>query len=155
MFWAGSLFLPPLIFWCIYKWDYHADEPYADRWLVLIGYIIGLSIGVHLLNLLTIPAMTFVYYFRKTKNITPWGVIKTFFIGGNYFRNGAVWYHSTVTQYGCEFRYLLCQLSWIAIRFRGYFSVAFSLGAILTGFYYANKTRIIIFILHYLLLVSS
>jgi hypothetical protein len=53
------------IFWCILKWENVADEKYANRWLVLIAYLMGLSIGIHLLNLLTIPALGLVYYFRK------------------------------------------------------------------------------------------
>ena len=62
---ASSAFFTALVFWAILKWEDYADEKYADRWIVLIAFLIGLSIGVHLLNLLTIPAMGFVYYFRK------------------------------------------------------------------------------------------
>lgn len=56
-----------LVFWCILKWENEADEKFANRWIVLICYLIGLSIGVHLLNLLAIPAIVLVYYFRKYK----------------------------------------------------------------------------------------
>ncbi len=62
---ALSSFFTAIVFWAILKWDEHADEPHAYRWLILIAYLMGLSIGVHLLNLLAIPAITFVYYFRK------------------------------------------------------------------------------------------
>lgn len=62
---ASSSFFTAIVFWAILKWEHHADAPYADRWLVLISYLMGLSIGVHLLNLLTIPALAMVYYFRK------------------------------------------------------------------------------------------
>ncbi|GAA4338893.1 DUF2723 domain-containing protein [Mucilaginibacter gynuensis] len=58
-----------LVFWAILKWDAHADEAGSDKWLVFIAYVMGLSIGIHLLNLLTIPALTMVYFFRKSKNI--------------------------------------------------------------------------------------
>ena len=54
-----------LVFWCILKWENEADDKFANRWVVLICYLIGLSIGVHLLNLLAIPAIVLVYYFRK------------------------------------------------------------------------------------------
>ncbi len=54
-----------LVFWLILKWEDQADEPHSDRWLVLIFYLTGLSIGVHLLNLLCLPAITLVYYFKK------------------------------------------------------------------------------------------
>lgn len=61
---TSSLFTA-LVFWCILKWENEADQKYANRWIVLICYLIGLSIGVHLLNLLAIPAIVLVYYFRK------------------------------------------------------------------------------------------
>jgi hypothetical protein len=60
-----SSFFTAIVFWAILKWEEQADHPHAYRWLVLIAYLVGLSIGVHLLNLLAIPAITMVYYFRK------------------------------------------------------------------------------------------
>ncbi len=60
-----SAFLTAFVFWAILKWEARAHEPDSHKWLVLIFYIIGLSIGVHLLNLLAIPAIVFVYYFKK------------------------------------------------------------------------------------------
>jgi len=62
---AMSSFFTAIVFWAILKWENIADEKYSNRWLVLIAYLMGLSIGVHLLNLLAIPAIVFVYYFRK------------------------------------------------------------------------------------------
>jgi hypothetical protein len=62
---AFSSMLTAIVFWAILKWENVADKPYANKWLILISYIMGLSIGVHLLNLLAIPAIVFVYYFRK------------------------------------------------------------------------------------------
>ncbi len=62
---ALSSFFTAAVFWAILKWEKVADEKYAGRWLVLIGYLVGLSIGVHLLNLLAIPAIGLVYYFKK------------------------------------------------------------------------------------------
>jgi len=62
---ASSSFFTAIVFWAILKWEDSADEKYADRWIILIAFLMGLSIGVHLLNLLTIPAICLVYYFRK------------------------------------------------------------------------------------------
>ena len=62
---AYSSAFTALVFWLILKWEEHADEPHSDRWLVLIMYMTGLSIGVHLLNLLCLPAIVLVYYYRK------------------------------------------------------------------------------------------
>lgn len=70
-----------IVFWAILKWDAHADEPGADRWLILIAYVMGLSIGVHLLNLLTIPALALVIYFRKTSSPNFKGAITAMLIG--------------------------------------------------------------------------
>ena len=62
---ALSSLFTAVVFWLILKWDEHADEDGSDKWLILIAYLMGLSIGVHLLNLLTIPAIVLVYYFRR------------------------------------------------------------------------------------------
>jgi hypothetical protein len=76
---ATSSLFTAVVFWAILKWENVADEKYADRWIVLIAYLMGLSIGVHLLNLLAIPAIVLVYYFRKHK-VTPGGFIAALFI---------------------------------------------------------------------------
>lgn len=62
---ATSSLFTAIVFWAILKWENVADSPGANRWIILIAYLMGLSIGVHLLNLLAIPAIVFVYYFRK------------------------------------------------------------------------------------------
>ena len=62
---ALSSLFTAVVFWLILKWDEHADEDGSDKWLILIAYLMGLSIGTHLLNLLTIPAIVLVYYFRR------------------------------------------------------------------------------------------
>jgi len=62
---ASSSLFTALVFWAMLKWEDSADEPHANRWIILIAYLMGLSIGVHLLNLLAIPALVFVYYYRK------------------------------------------------------------------------------------------
>lgn len=78
---ALSSLATAVVFWAILKWEAIADEPHADKWLLFIAYIMGLSIGIHILNLLTIPAIAFVYYFRKTDKPTTKGIFKTFGIG--------------------------------------------------------------------------
>jgi len=79
---ASSSFFTALTFWSILKWEAHADEKHSDRWLVFIGYVVGLAVGVHLLNLLVIPAIVFVYYFRRfSHKITRGGIIISGIIG--------------------------------------------------------------------------
>jgi tetratricopeptide (TPR) repeat protein len=72
---AFSSLFTALVFWLILKWEDVADQPHADRWIVLIAYLMGLSIGVHLLNLLCIPAIVLVYYYKKFNNPTMKGTL--------------------------------------------------------------------------------
>jgi len=75
---AFSSFLTALMFWLILKWE----DRQEDRWIILIAYITGLSIGVHLLCLLCLPAMSLVVYFRQAKRVTTMGILKTLAVGG-------------------------------------------------------------------------
>lgn len=83
---AMSSFFTALVFWCILRWERVADEPGSMKWVLLIAYFVGLSIGVHLLNLLAIPAIAYVFYFKKYKHslrgflIT--GGVSLFILGG-------------------------------------------------------------------------
>ena len=65
---AYSSLFTALVFWLMLKWEEHADEPHSDRWIILIAYLTGLSIGVHLLNLLCLPALVLVWYYKKYSN---------------------------------------------------------------------------------------
>ncbi len=67
---ALSSLFTALVVWLMLKWEEQADSPRSARWIVLIAYFMGLSIGVHILNLLTIPALVFIYYFRTAKQVT-------------------------------------------------------------------------------------
>ena len=79
---AMSSFFTAIVFWAILKWDQVADQPHSQRWIIFIAYLMGLSIGVHLLNLLAIPAIALVFYFKKYK--TTWkGVVLT--LGISFF----------------------------------------------------------------------
>jgi hypothetical protein len=86
---ALSSLFTAIVFWAILKWEHEVDQEsktdghkfsHADRWLIFIFYMMGLSIGVHLLNLLTIPAIVMVYYFKRYK-VTRWGTVAAFFMG--------------------------------------------------------------------------
>ena len=79
---AFSSFLTALMFWLILKWESEMDKPGSTRWIVLIAYITGLSIGVHLLCLLCLPAMSFVVYFRRARRVTWMGMLKALIAGG-------------------------------------------------------------------------
>lgn len=79
---AMSSFFTAFVFWAILKWEKIDDESKANKWLLLIAYMMGLSIGVHLLNLVTIPALGLIYYFKKYTKVTTWGIIGTLAISG-------------------------------------------------------------------------
>ena len=70
---AFSSLFTAVVFWLILKWEDVADQPHSDRWIILIAYLTGLSIGVHLLNLLCLPAIVLVYYYKKTPDATAKG----------------------------------------------------------------------------------
>ena len=77
---AFSSFCTALVFWLILKWENRADSPSSDRYLILIAYVFGVSLGVHLLNLLAIPAIALIFYYRKTKESTAKGSLITLLI---------------------------------------------------------------------------
>jgi hypothetical protein len=87
---ALSSFFTAVVFWAMLKWEHNVTEEQqqgikghftrADRWIILIFYLMGLSIGVHLLNLLTIPAIVIIYYFKRY-NSTNWGTFFAFIVG--------------------------------------------------------------------------
>ena len=79
---ALSSMFTALVVWLMLKWEEQADQPHSMRWIVLIAYLMGLSIGVHILNLLTVPALVFIYYFRKTQRITFKGIAVSTLISG-------------------------------------------------------------------------
>ena len=77
---AMSSLVTALVFWCMTKWYEQADQPYANRWIVLISFLMGLSIGIHLLNLLAIPAIVFMFYYKQRENghYSFWEYVKIF-----------------------------------------------------------------------------
>ncbi|MBR7135038.1 MAG: DUF2723 domain-containing protein, partial [Bacteroidaceae bacterium] len=79
---ALSSMFTSLVVWLMLRWEEQADEPHSSRWIVLIAYLMGLSIGVHILNLLTIPALVFIYYFRKTAKVTLKGCVLAMLFAG-------------------------------------------------------------------------
>jgi len=77
-----SAFFTAFVFWAILKWENKKTESDRARWLILIAYMMGLSIGVHLLNLVTIPVLGLIMYFKYREEVTPWGVITTLLMSG-------------------------------------------------------------------------
>ena len=77
---AFSSFCTALVVWLMLKWEDQADDPRSDRWIILIAYVFGFSLGVHLLNLLCIPALALIFYYRKWKETTVKGSLITLLV---------------------------------------------------------------------------
>jgi len=114
-----SSFFTAITFWAVLKWERAADNKYADRWLVLIAYLVGVSVCVHLLNLLTIPAVAMVYYFRKFK-VDLKGTILAFIVGCVVL---------AFVQFGI-IQYIPKFASWFDIYFTNSMGTSFDTGAI-------------------------
>jgi Protein O-mannosyl-transferase TMEM260-like len=137
---AFSAFFGFAIFWAMLKWDAIADDPASDRWLIFIALLTGLGVGVHLLHLLSLPAIAFVYYFRKYEPTWKGGII-TFIIGFgllafmmffvlDYFVKFGAWFdHIFVNSFGLPF--LSGVLFYILLA--GAISIYFTMYAIRTG----------------------
>lgn len=135
-----SSFFTAFVVWGVLKWDLIEDEAQANRWLLLIAYMVGLSIGVHMLNLVTLPALGLIYYFKKFKT-TLWGIIATLALS-----SGIVLFIND---------FIVPGLPSIAGKFEIYFvntlgmffgsgALVFSLlliGALVFGIYYTQKTE--------------
>lgn len=118
---AFSSLFTAVVFWLILKWENVADKPHSDRWIIAIAYLMGLSIGVHLLNLLTIPALVLVYYFKKYPNATTKGSIKALLLSF-----GLV----VVLMYGLIPGFFTVA-GWFEILFVNYLKMPFNTGAII------------------------
>ena len=79
---ALSSFFTAFVFWAILKWELVDDPSLSKKWLILIAYMMGLSIGVHLLNLVTIPALGLIFYFKKHERANNWGIVGTLLVSG-------------------------------------------------------------------------
>ncbi|MEE4197736.1 MAG: DUF2723 domain-containing protein [Bacteroidales bacterium] len=140
---AMSSLFTAFVFWAILKWENIANEKYSNRWLILIAYLMGLSIGVHLLNLLAIPAIVFVFYFKKYE-ITRAGLFKAFIV--SMIILGSIMY---VIIPG-----LVKGASWFDLLFVNGFGLPFKsgvifyivllLGLIIWGLYYTSKKKKVI-----------
>jgi hypothetical protein len=137
---ATSSLITAIVFWAILKWEEVADEPNSNRWLVLIAYIVGLSIGVHLLNLLAIPAIVFVYYFRKYK-VTRNGIIASLAISGVIV--GAIMYGIIpgVIQIASKFELLFVNSFGLPYNVGVIFYAALLIGALLYGIWFTHKHK--------------
>lgn len=144
---AYSSLFTAVVFWAILKWEDVADEPGSDRWLIFIAYLMGISIGVHLLNLLAIPAIVLVYYFRKYK-VSTWGVVGAMLI--SFVILGAVLYGIIpgFVEVASQFELLFVNVFGLSYNSGMFFYLAFVLVTLVWAIYETyqqkNYTRMII-----------
>ncbi|MGQ8338894.1 protein O-mannosyl-transferase family [Sunxiuqinia sp. A32] len=132
---ASSSLITAVVFWAILKWENVADQPHANRWIILIAYLMGLSIGVHLLNLLAIPAIVFVYYFKKYK-VTRNGIILSLIV--SLVILGVIMYGIIPG--------VITIATWFELMFVNGFGLPFNTGTII---YSALLIGLIVFGIHY------
>ena len=132
---ALSSMMTAITFWAILKWETIAHEPKADRWLILISYLVGLSIGIHLLNLLAIPAIAYVVYFKKfkpnLKGMIIAGVIGVLLLGGiqSFIIPGIV-------SWAAGFEFIMVNSLGLPFHFGSVIFMILLLGAIVFGIYF-------------------
>lgn len=140
---ATSSLMTAVVFWAILKWENVADEPNANRWLIFIAYIVGLSIGVHLLNLLAIPAIVFVYYFKKY-DVTRNGIIIAF--AASIVILGLIMYGIIpgVVTIGSWFDLLFVNTFGLPFASGLYFYMILIIAAVVYGIWYTAKKQMVI-----------
>lgn len=136
---ALSSMFTALVVWLMLKWEEQADQPHSMRWIVLIAYLKGLSIGVHILNLLTVPALVFIYYFRKTQRITFKGIAVSTLISGAIlvFINSIIIPHTVYI--GALFDLFFVNSLGLPVNSGLVFFVVALLGALGMGVYFTHK----------------
>ena len=141
---ALSLSFTTLVFWLMLKWERRADEPYNLRWLIMIFFMMGISIGVHLLSLLALPVLAFIIYFRKYSKVSRKGVIGAFIIGMIIL--GAInvgvikWVPSIASKFELFFVNTLGMPYWSGVLFFVFLLFA----AVSYGIYYTMKRKMVL-----------
>ena len=135
---AMSSLFTAVVFWAILKWENDFGKPYANRWIILISYLMGLSIGVHLLNLLAIPAIVFVFYFKKYK-VTKVGVLKA--LGVSALILGGILYVIIpgFAKVGSWFELLFVNSFGLPFNSGFFFYLALLVGGLIWGVHYTYK----------------
>lgn len=135
---AMSSLFTAFVFWAILKWEEQADEAHSTRWIIFIAYVMGLSIGVHLLNLLTIPAIAFIYYFRKFKT-TRNGILTTLAVSAIIL--GSILYIIIpgTFKFGSWFDLLFVNSFGLPYNSGLFFYFVLLFGALAYGIYYSHK----------------
>ncbi len=135
---ALSSMMTAITFWAILKWETKVHEPKADRWLILISYLIGLSIGIHLLNLLAIPAIAYVVYFKKYKPSLP-GILIAGAIGVVTLGGIQSLIIPGIVSWAAGFEFIMVNSLGLPFHMGSAIFMVLMLGAIVFGIYYTIK----------------
>ncbi len=136
-----SSFFTAFVIWAILKWDVIEDERVANKWIILTAYMMGLSIGVHLLNLTTIPALALLYYFKKNKQPTAVGIIISLTLVCSW--SELLWLESfpVCLPLQVHSRYFFVNSLGLPFNSGFIFFMAAFIGALVYGIYYSHKER--------------
>ncbi|MFT5617833.1 MAG: hypothetical protein ACI85I_001059 [Arenicella sp.] len=136
-----SSFFTAFVIWAILKWDVIEDERVANKWIILTAYMMGLSIGVHLLNLTTIPALALLYYFKKNKKPTATGIIVSLAIGLLMVGIIMVGVIPGLPSIAGSFEIFFVNSLGMPFNSGFIFFMAAFIGALVYGIYYSHKER--------------
>ncbi len=137
---ATSSLFTAIVFWAILKWENEAGKPHANRWIILIAYLAGLSIGVHLLNLLAIPAISLIYYYKNYK-VTPKGIFYALLISGVILGTTLIGIIPGVVKVASWFELLFVNGIGMPLNSGVFIYLVLLIAAIVYGIYYTHKKQ--------------
>ena len=134
-----SSFFTAIVVWAAFRWELIEEEAAANRWLIFVAYLVGLSIGVHLLNLVTIPALSLLYYYKRYKKITWWGGIASFMVGMVILGIVNVGVISGLPSIAFELEKIFVNTFGLPFKSGVFFFIAVFIGAVVWGIIYTQK----------------
>jgi hypothetical protein len=134
-----SSFFTAIVIWAALHWELIEDEAAENRWLIFTAYLVGLSIGVHLLNLLAIPALALIYYYKKAKKVSNWGMFIAFMVGMVILGIINVGLITGLPSIGFMFERLFVNAMGLPFNTGIIFFVLLLVSALVFGIYYTNK----------------
>lgn len=137
---ATSSLFTAIVFWAILKWENEAGKPHANRWIILIAYLAGLSIGVHLLNLLAIPAIALIYYYKNYK-VTKKGIFYALLVSGAILGAILIGIIPGVVKVASWFELLFVNGIGLPLNSGVVIYLILLVGAIVYGIYYTHKKK--------------
>ena len=138
---AMSALFTAFVFWAMLRWDAVENPRFANQWLLLIAYVTGLSLGVHILNLVTIPALGLVYYFKHNKQIKFWGIFKTLAVSGGIILFLLIGFIGLLPKLTLKVEIFMVNTLGLPFNSGVMFTLLCVAGALVYGIYYTTKKQ--------------